>query len=262
MRRTGWILVSLLILGASRPTSVVVSPSRPTVGDLITVTFPPDVQRVFLGQGGGYEVVGSEGNRLLVRSFRPGTLSLDGQLVRKAGSSRLALNLTVHSVLAPNDAMEPAPLQPPRPLPPNRAARIAIAIAAALALSSWLAALLLSRRRSETTPERMVVPIEEFRNALVRAARTRDPNERLIQLAAATRIYLARSREELGTELTTFELARRLPPAEARDTILELLTAADLAKFSPWGAENRDYGHLLERLARIPDTFEPRAVAA
>lgn len=262
MKKALLILLAIAVLGASRPVQVVISPSRPTIGDLITVTFPPDVQRVFLAPGTGYEVVRSERNQVVVRSFRPGRLSLDGRLVRKTGDTQLSLEIPFHSVLQPNDALEPAPLRPPRPLPPNQAARIAIATAAAVAFLSWLATFLLARRRQEAAPSQLLAPVQEFREALARAARTRDANLRLIQLAAATRIYLARAREDLGTELTTFEMAHRLRPEDARSTILELLTAADLAKFSPWGPETRDYAYLMERLARLPDTFETSTVAA
>lgn len=262
MKRFFLLAIVFLSLGASGPVNVTMSPARPTVGDLITLTFPNDVNRVTVAPNAGYEVVRTERNRVVARVFKPGPFVLSGKLVRAAGTTSFRQAITIASVLQPNDSLDPAELKPPRPLPPSDVARIAIACAAAAAILAWAAVLLLARKQSKQEPQRMVSPAEEFRAALGRAARTRDANARIILLAEATRNYLARVNPALRRELTTFELLRAVGSGDSASTIRDLLTAADLAKFSPWGAEARDHGHLIEKLAKLSSELEPKAQAA
>jgi hypothetical protein len=257
MKRLLLLALSFLALGASRPLEVTFSPPRPTVGDPVTITFPAGVTQVQLSPGEGFEAIRGSGNQIVLRSFRPGPFEVSGRLLRGETASAFRMRLIINSVLQPNDSLEPAALKPPRPLDPNRAAFIAIAAAAAAALLSWLAAILLWRRRTLLpAPRRVPEAAEEFRIALGRAARVADGNARAIALAEATRAYLARIGGAYARELTTFELLQALPPGDAAAVIGEVLFEADLAKFSPWGASARDAREMVERLSRIPQQFE------
>lgn len=262
MKRLLLIALSLLSMGTSRPLEVKISPAQPTVGDPVTITFPANITRVNVSPGEAFEAVRGEGNRIVVRSFRPGPFEVEGTLLRGETRSAFRMPLMISSVLRPDDSLEPAALKPPRPLDPNRAATIAIAAAAAVAALSWLAVVLLWRRRRALAPVRLPGAAEEFRIALGRAARVADGNAKAIALAEATRGYLARISGSYGRELTTLELLRVLAPAEAAGVIRDLLTDADLAKFSPWGASRRDYREVVERLARIPQQLEQQREAA
>lgn len=259
MKRLILAAISLVALGA---TEVKYSPAKPTVGDPVTITFPADITRVNLSASETFEAVRGAGNQIVVRSFRPGPLEIEGTLLRGETHTAFRMALLIASVLQADDSLEPAALKPPRPLDPNRSATIALAAAAAAAVLSWLAAVLLWRQRREAAPVRRLGAAEEFRIALGRAARAADGNAKAIALAEAIRAYLARISGRYGRELTTFELLRALPPAESAGVIRDVLMDADLAKFSPWGASRRDYREMVERLARIPQQLEPRKEAA
>ena len=207
-------------------TAITFTPQRPTVGDPIVVNLPPAVT---VQPGEGYEIVARRGNSVIVRTFEPKTFALhtsDGEVM-----------IPVHSVLAPDDKLEPAPLVPPRaeryPMMPF----LAIALAAWIALLAWTFVFILARRRV-APPAIAIDPAEGIRRA-------RDWAE----LADAVRRFLAATDPRLGLELTTRELL-----ASSDDpTVAEVLRQGDLQKFSPWGAAPGDFDALRTRaLALIP----------
>jgi hypothetical protein len=242
----------LLNIAASRQVPATISPPRPTVGDPITLTFPAPIR---VAASPDFELIEAKGNRVVVRSFRTGPFTIMGKLVRGPRMTDVAARVHVFSVLQPNDSLEPAELKPPRPLPPNPVARGAIIAALIAAVLSWAAVYLLARR-GVAVEESVLGAVEEFHQRLRRAAHLREPAAKLIALADATRIFLSRTSPAYRRELTTFELLRILPPGDVSGMVREVLTASDLAKFSPWGVEGRDYGHMLERLRRLPQYFE------
>jgi hypothetical protein len=211
------------------------TPQRPTVGDPITVNLP---DAVTVQPGDGYEIVARRGNSVVVRTFEPKTFALhtsDGDVM-----------IPVHSVLKPDDKLDPAPLVPPRPEPYPRAPFIAMGVAALAAALAWVGVFLLARRRV-VQPVIRVDPAEGIRRA-------RDWAE----LADAVRAYLAATDHRLGPELTTRELLAR-----CHDPIVaEVLRQGDLQKFSPWGAAPGDFDALARRaqaLIRPPAADEERA---
>ena len=137
----------------------------------------------------------------------------------------------------------------PAPLAPPRAAQIAwlrwtgIALALLLALAVLIVLWIRRRRKplkSVALPE--LSPEERFR-AAVRALRE-DPARRLrwAALADETRKYLAATRVQLGSELTTTELVPRLD--ERQSVVAEILRQGDLEKFSRRGAAPREFDDL------------------
>jgi hypothetical protein len=192
----------------------------------------------------------------------------------------------MRSVLAPDDKMQPAPLQPPRPLAYPRAPFIAIGTAAGVALLAWTAVVLLARRAAAAmASEPQLPPAERFRNAVQLLRRNPRAPQRWARLADETRLFLSSLDLELGTELTTTELLTRLygaPPPSAgplgggaeiaaegggapleRDsaaTIATILRQGDLEKFSPWGPSPRDFDSAAaSALLLIPAEEEAKA---
>src|SRR5947209_20579442 len=145
------------------------TPVRPTVGDPVTVNFasPAVVQ-----PSPDYEILSQRGSSAVVRTFQPKTFTLH--------TSAGEVMIPVHSVLAPSDKLQPAPLASPRRGPYPRAPFIALAVAALAALAAWAAAILLARRRV-AKPVIVLDPAEELRAAL-RAL----PRDGWAQLADAT----------------------------------------------------------------------------
>ena len=207
-------------------TAITFTPQRPTVGDPIVVNLPAGVTAQ---PGDGYEIVGRSGNSVVVRAFEPKTFALH--------TSDADVMIPVHSVLAPDDKLEPAPLVPPRaeryPVMPF----LLIALALWIALLAWTFVFILARRRV-AQPAIAIDPAEGIRRAGDWAS-----------LADAVRRYLASTDPRLGLELTTRELLARCDdPAVA-----EVLRQGDLQKFSPWGAAPGDFDALRTRaLALIP----------
>jgi hypothetical protein len=198
-------------------------PATPTIGDPITIEYS---QPVTVQPSPQYEIVSRTPTRVVVRTFEPRTIT-----VHATGAD---LEIPIKSVLAPNDALKPAPLRPPRELPPSRTPWIAIAIAALCAVLTWLAVLL---RRVQQPVVDVVIPSDlRFRNAVRDAARAR---RRWAALADATRTYVASVHPELGVELTTAEVLAR--SGELAAALRPILRQGDLEKFSPWGAEPADF---------------------
>jgi len=214
--------------------AVTFTPARPTVGDPVTVTFPAPVT---VQRSNDYEVVSARGNVVVVRSFEPKTFTLrtkDGEEVM----------IPIHSVLAANDKMQPAPLKPPVAENYPRAPFVAVGAAALVAILAWLGVALLARRK-KAQPEIVIAPAERFRMD-VAAARS------WAALADAVRRYLAATDPRLGSELTTRELLARRDDA----TVAEVLRQGDLEKFSPWGAMPADFRSLAARALVIPSVSE------
>lgn len=219
-------------------------PAAPTVGDLITVTFP---QPVALERSEEYELVSANGNRVVVRTFAPKPFALSGTM----GDVHFRnLTVPVRSVLKPNDDLKAAPLVRPRSMPYPRAPWIAIGVAAVLAALAWLA--VWWRAKQRVAPAVPALPADVVFRRAVASLR---PND-WAPLADATRVFLAATRPNLGTDLTTRELLRRC----SDPVVADVLRQGDLAKFSPWGAAPMDFAGVAARaLALIPVEEEKAA---
>jgi hypothetical protein len=209
------------------------SPPAPTVGDPITITFSEPVK---IAPSPDYEILSQQGTRVVVRTFVPKPFVVNG------------VKIPVHSVLKQGDDMKPAPLTPPRASPYPRAPFLAIAIAALIAIAAWLTAWLLSRRAVRVV-EPPIPASERYRRAVV--ALREDPSRahRWAALADATRAYLAESRANLSSDLTTTELVPRLPEHER--VVAEILRQGDAEKFSREGAPQRDFNEVAERALEL-----------
>jgi hypothetical protein len=221
--------------------SVTFSPAKPTVGDPVTVTFAAPVQ---LDQSLEYEIVAQQGTRAVVRTFTPKPIVLSGT----SGGTRFRnLQIPVHSVLEPKDDMKPAPLVKPHEIAYPRAPFIAIAVTALLAILAWTAVWMrVHRRVREAVP--LIPPEERFRQAVL-ALRARQDAERWADLADATRAYLATTRQNLGSDLTTTELLPRLRNEET--VVVDILRQGDLEKFSIKGAEPLDFDAVASRALEL-----------
>lgn len=227
-----------MILAVLAALTVSLSPPQPKVGDLITVTFPAPV---VLEASRDYEVVSRRGDTVVVRTFEPRAFELRGT----AGKVRFRnLKVPMTSVLKQGDDLAPAPLAPPHS--PSIVWLYAIAIALAVLLVLAVIALIWMRMRRKKKPQAAPVPelsAEERFRAAVRALRE-DPahQHRWAALADETRRYLAATRPQLGSELTTTELVPRLD--DAQRVVEEILRQGDLEKFSRRGAAERAFDDL------------------
>jgi hypothetical protein len=176
-------------------------PAGPAVGDPITIEF---ASPTVLDPSPDYEVVSRSGNRVVIRTFVPHTIAVTG----RAADGPVSVMIPIHSVLTPNDKLEPAPLKPPKPEPWPRLPFVAIGVAALAAIAAWTAVVLLAKRRAPK-PIVVVVPVDEFRARLHALRRAATPM-RWARLADALRAYLAAVRADLGAELTTSELLTQI----------------------------------------------------
>lgn len=227
--------------------TVTYQPAQPTVGDLITLRFQAPVQ---LERSDAYEVVSSDGARVVVRTFRPAPFVMHGVTGDVAFRN---LVIPVRSVLPPDQPMTPAPLVAPRKVPPAPGPYYAIAGAALAALLLWW----LVWRRSRAGRAAVVPQLsaeERFRSAVL-ALRARGEGERWAALADETRRYLAATRPRLGAELTTRELLPRL--SEGEQVVTAILRQGDLEKFSVRGAEPLPFDVISDQaLALAPQPHE------
>jgi len=216
---------------------VTFAPAQPKVGDRITVTFPAPV---VLDASTDYEVVARRGNVVVVRTFEPRAFSLSGT----SGNVRFRnLRVPVASVLKRADDLTPAPLAPPRAADLAGMTWIAIAVVAVLAI---LAAIVFRRRRKPIgEPVPQLTAEERFRAAVI--ALREDPARHLrwAALADETRTFLAATRPQLGSELTTTELVPRLD--EQQHVVEEILRQGDLEKFSRRGAIPSEFDELANK---------------
>jgi len=249
-------------------------PVRPTVGDPITIDFAAPTA---VDPSSDYEVVSRSGRQVVIRSFVPHTIAVTG----KTADGPVSVMIPIHSVLKPDDKLEPAPLKPPKAEPWPRLPFIAIGIAALCAIETWTAVVLLARRRKPKMVV-LIVPAELYRSRVL-GLRRAAIGMRWAYLADVVRAYLASVRADLGAELTTKELLARVgegeqvgevagePPAEqppgrrrydgrgydARDVLGEILHQGDLEKFSPWGPAPADFDDAVNRALEIPLWIEP-----
>jgi len=229
-------------------------PPAPTVGDPITVETPKESAPLILDPSPRFEVVSQSPAAVVIRTFEPKPLTLAGT----AGNESFAgVVIPIRSVLKENDAMEPAPLAPPKPVGYPRGPFIAIAATGLAAIAAWFAAFALAKRLArETAPVLVLLPAERFR-AEVAAARALETGEHWAALADATRHYLAS--HGYGVELTTRELLS-VVAEEIRAIAAEVLREGDLEKFSPWGSAAPDFQATVEHALTLADHLEPKAV--
>jgi hypothetical protein len=235
-------------------------PVRATVGDPITIDFPAPTT---VDASSDYEVISRAGNSVVIRTFVPHTITVTG----RSADGPVSVMIPVHSVLKPDDKLEPAPLKPPRPEPWPRLPFIAIGAAALTAIALWTAVVILAKRHV-SKPHIVIVPAEAFRSRVL-ALRTSN-RMRWASLADAVRAYLAAVRTDLGAELTTSEVLARIdegiagePPAvqppSRRRYVGEILRQGDLEKFSPWGAAPANFDEAVNHALEIPSWAEPQA---
>ena len=232
-----------MILAVLAVVTATFQPPAPKVGDLITIEFAAPVT---LDASPAYEVVSRKGNQVVVRTFVPKPFALSGV----TGDVRFRnLQVPVQSVLAPDDQLAPAPLVPPREVPYPRAPFIAIAIAALCAVAAWLAVWLRSKKTAAVASQPALAPEERFRRAVL--ALRQDPSQakRWAKLADETRAYLAATRPQLRSDLTTTELMPRLQ--ENDRIVVDILRQGDREKFSPWGAEPKDFEEVADRALEL-----------
>ena len=223
-----------------------IHPPSAAVGDRVTIQFSAPVA---LDPSTAYEVVARKGNAIVVRTFQPQSFVVSG----RAGAELVRVEVPVRSVLKPKDDLKPAPLKPPAPDPAPRTPLIAIGVAALLALISWLAVILLTRRRA-AVEEVVVAPVERYRATIASLCSDTSTPMRWARLADATRLYLAAADSRFGSELTTSEILRQVPDQVA---LREILHQGDLQKFSPWGPEAADFNAVAERALGIIVWAEP-----
>jgi hypothetical protein len=251
-------LLPLVLLLAIAPgqMEVWVTPARPTVGDPITLTFPEASGRVEIAPSEAYEIVRTEENRAVIRSFRPGPLEVAARL--PAGEREVAvpsLGIEIVSTLAEDDTLQPAPLRPPERLPANRDAWIALGAAGAAMILLWALVYLRRPREVAAVPaRRRIAPSRELLRAL-EAAATLPPVESRIAIGDATRNFLARVDEAWGRELTSRELRRALRQArvheDLRGVVDTILLEADLEKFSTHGAPEIETRELVDSARQL-----------
>lgn len=234
-----------MILAILAVVTVSFQPPVPKVGDLITIDFAAPVT---LDPSTEYEVVSRSGGRVVVRTFTPKPFALSGV----TGNVRFRnLQVPVQSVLQPNDPLAPAPLVPPRDVPYPRAPFVAIALAALCALAVWLLLWRRSRARLEVMQpaEALLAPEERFRRAVLALRQNAAHPKRWARLADETRAYLAATRPQLPSDLTTTELVPRL--SERDRVVIDILRQGDREKFSPRGAEPADFEEVAHRALEI-----------
>jgi hypothetical protein len=220
-------------------------PVRPTVGDPITIDFAAPTT---VDPSPDYEVVSRNGRQVVIRTFVPHTIAVNG----KTADGPVTVMIPIHSVLKPDDKLEPAPLKPPKAEPWPRLPFVAIGIAALCAIVAWTAVVLLARRR-KAKPVVVVLPAERFRERVL-GLRRAAIGMRWAHLADAVRAYLSSVRADLGAELTTKELLARVGE---RDAVAQILHQGDLEKFSPWGPAPADFDDAVNRALEIPLWLEP-----
>jgi hypothetical protein len=218
-------------------------PAQPSVGDRITITFPAPV---VLDASPSYSIVESAGNRVVLQTFAPRPFTVSGTM----GVVRFRnMRVPVRSVLKQGDDLQPAPLAPPREVPYPRRPWIAIGAASLVALGAWGFLWWRIRRRKPVVLEPPLSAEDRYRRAVAALLAQPDGRQRWAALATETRAFLAATRPDLGTDLTTTELVPRL--GEEAAVVREILRQGDLEKFSPRGAPRRDFDELAARALEL-----------
>lgn len=226
------ILSILLFAGIS------FQPSAPTVGDLVTIQFP---EKVVLQPSPAYEVLSSDGRRVVVRTFAPKPFE-----VRALASGRpVQITIPVKSVLARGDLLTPAPLAPPRAAPYPKGPFVAIGTAALAAALTWLMIWLRARRKRELPVVPAESPEARFRAAITRLR----AGGSWQQLADETRRYLEATRPVVTSDLTTTELVPRLRDEER--FVAHILRQGDLEKFSTRKPDPADFDEAARRALEL-----------
>lgn len=213
-----------------------VSPKAPTVGDLIRLEFATGRGgRVLLDPSPDLEIVSQRGGQAVIRTFRPGPLALTGRLLSDGRDIEFRnLSIEIHSVLAPGDALRPAPLRPPLPLPRDRRVDGWLGALAAAAAVLWTAVFFRHRLRPVAEEVPLLPAREEFIEAVERARMEKGDGFLLI-LSDAIRRYFARTDQRLGRDLTRtefLEVIGRILPDGQLSIVSSVLSQADWLKFS------------------------------
>lgn len=219
------------------------SPAAPTVGDPITLRFPAPV---VLEADPSYEVVSVQGSTVVVRTFSPVPIVVRGTM---GGTPFDDVVIPVRSVLAPDDALAPAPFASPLEMPPRRTPYVAFALVALFAVATWTLAWWLARPEARREVVPAIPPRERFRKAVLALRAQGERDLRWASLADETRLFLAATRPSLGLHLTTSEVLRRLHRDDA--VVRQILAQGDLEKFSPWGAAPSDFETVAERALEL-----------
>jgi hypothetical protein len=252
------MLAVLLFAGALRATH---SPAAPTVGDRVAIHFEiAGDEAVTLDPSPDYEIVSRSRDGAIVRAFRPQALQLRGRVVGPHGAITFRrLSLPLRSVLRAGDDGKPAPLTAPVAIAPSATGWIALGVAAALALVTWLVLYRMARPVHIPAVAPPPAPDEELRAAIaaIRGARSL----RWGALADATRRYLSRAAPQfLGSDLTTRELLGQLSSVssspEWQALVRRIVVEGDVDKFSPWGASAEIDAILDETLRLLPQPFQ------
>jgi hypothetical protein len=251
-------VIALLLAVALGAPAAHLSPAAPTVGDPISIRFEEEQAKITVAPSAEYEIVASGGSPAVIRAFRPGTIAVSGRVESPGGSFGFrGLVVEIHSVLAEDDALEPAPYRPPQALPPNQVAWWAIGLASLAALLLW-AAVFRAREAPRAARQEIarpgVAPAAEYL-AELRRARALELHPSLVVIGGAVRRFLARVHPSWGADLTSRELRRELKRHRVREdlvaTVDEVLREADLEKFSPWGAPEIDREELIANAERL-----------
>lgn len=248
--------LALLLAIAPAQMEVWVTPARPTVGDPITLTFPQAAGAVEIARSEAYEIVRTEENRAVIRSFHPGPLRVAARL--SAGEREVVvpeLAIEIVSTLEEDDTLQPAPIRPPRALAANRIAWGALGIAALAMIALWALVFARRPRPVAAAPVReRIAPSRELMRAL-EAAAVLPPVESRIAIGEAARNFLARVDDAWGRELTSSELRRSLRRARVREelraTVDTILLEADLEKFSTHGAPEIETRELVDSARKL-----------
>src|SRR4051812_26960669 len=125
-------------------------PPKPTIGDPVTITFasPTTVE-----PSPDYEIVSRSGNSVVIRTFVPHTISVNG----RAADGPVSVMIPIHSVLKADDKREPAPLKPPKSEPWPRLPFVAIGVSLLAAIGAWAAVVMLAKR-SVPKPRVVIAP--------------------------------------------------------------------------------------------------------
>jgi hypothetical protein len=238
------ILAVLLLVGAT------FRPASPTVGDPVTIEFPAPVK---LEPSRDFEVISNDGKRVVVRTFAPKPFDVRGTM----NGAPIRVRIPVASVLKAKDTMDPAPLAAPREVPYPRGAFVAIAIAAVAAVLAWAFALLRARKKVAAPVLPAQSPQERFRAAVLALQKTRSWG----RLADETRVYLAATRPQISTDLTTTELVPRLRSHEA--FVAHILHQGDVEKFSQHKPAADDFDEAARKaLGLLPLPTAPSELAS
>ncbi|HEY0591891.1 MAG TPA: hypothetical protein VGF40_08995 [Thermoanaerobaculia bacterium] len=252
-------MIPLLLAAVLGGAPVEIRPAAPTVGVPIEIRFTGEERpKITIEKSDDYEIVRSGGPAAVVRSFRPGPITVRGRVEAAGGGFGFrALTIDVRSVLAEDDSLEPAPYRPPRELPPNRAAWWAVGLASLAAIALWAAVFRLRETapRAAPAPGRPALAPRAEYLAELRKARALDLHPGVVVIAGALRRFLARVHPAWGLDLTSRELRRELRRHRVRtdivSTVDQVLLEADLEKFSPWGAPEVDKDELIDRAERL-----------